>query len=270
MTPERILLPLDIRKCPLEVFSVVNGLASHPGATVILLHVVTLNIAAPEKGVYEQLGRDAHWYLERLAGQCLRRGVTTSIRVRFGKPADEILAEAEDEGVDLIVLASKLPSFWRCLFAPIVPRIIERVVREATCGVFLTAAKRRFNCEDIWGRPGSRTDAVSGQLHGPLEGKSSPGLLTADALAAARGQHRVTASPGQFIPRTIRQQAVVAATGGRWGKRLVLGLRKGLYIFLMPFGIHLITTPGSLGLTSMHEKSRCVSAGTRDLLPGGA
>ena len=190
MTPERILLPLDIRKCPLDVFSVVNGLANHPGATVILLHVVTLSIAAPEKGVYEQLGRDAHWYLERLAGQCVHAGVDTSIRVRFGKPADEILAEAEDEGVDLIVLASKLPSFWRCLFAPIVPRVIERVVREATCGVFLTAAKRRFNCEDIWGRPGHDSDTALDHLDEALDSRTSPKLLNEDAFASVQESHR--------------------------------------------------------------------------------
>jgi len=190
MTPERILLPLDIRKCPLDVFSVVNGLANHPGATVILLHVVTLSIAAPEKGVYGQLGRDAHWYLERLAGQCVRAGVDTSIRVRFGKPADEILAEAKDEGVDLIVLASKLPSFWRCLFAPIVPRVIERVVREATCGVFLTAAKRRFNCEDIWGRPGHESDTALDHLDEALDSRTSPKLLNEDAFASVQESHR--------------------------------------------------------------------------------
>ena len=190
MKPERILLPLDIRKCPLDVFSVVNGLANHPGATVILLHVVTLSIAAPEKGVYEQLGRDAYWYLERLAGQCVRASVDTSIRVRFGKPADEILAEAEDEGVDLIVLASKLPSFWRCLFAPIVPRVIERVVREATCGVFLTAAKRRFNCEDIWGRPGHDSDTALDHLDEALDSRTSPKLLNEDAFASVQESHR--------------------------------------------------------------------------------
>ncbi len=88
MKTERILLPLDIRKCPLEVFSVVKDLAKQRGVTVTLLHVVSLNIAAPEKGVYEQLAREAHWHLERLAGGCLRPGVTTITRVRFGKPAE--------------------------------------------------------------------------------------------------------------------------------------------------------------------------------------
>ena len=74
--------------------------------TVTLLHVVTLNIAAPEKGVYEALGRNAHRHLERLARECLHPGVATNIRVRFGKPAEEILSEAAAGKVDLIVLAS--------------------------------------------------------------------------------------------------------------------------------------------------------------------
>jgi|ERR1017187_6217610 nucleotide-binding universal stress UspA family protein len=111
MSLERILVPVDIAKWPVEIFSVANTFAKQPGATVILLHVVTLNIAAPEKGVYEQLGREAQWHLGRLAHGCLRPGITTVGRVRFGKPAEEILAEAADGNVDLIVLGSKPPSF---------------------------------------------------------------------------------------------------------------------------------------------------------------
>ena len=50
MKLERILLPLDIRKCPLEVFSVVNGLAKQPGITVTLLHAVTSEYCRPGEG----------------------------------------------------------------------------------------------------------------------------------------------------------------------------------------------------------------------------
>src|ERR1035438_5194265 len=140
MNPERILIPVDIRKCPLEVFSAANGLANQPGANVTLLHVVTLNIGMPEKGVYEALARDAHAHLKRLARGCLRPGITTVTRVRFGKPAEEILTEAAAGNIDLIVLPSYPPSFLRRLFGPILPRVVERVIREAPCGVFLTSA----------------------------------------------------------------------------------------------------------------------------------
>lgn len=193
MSLERILLPVDITKWPVEVFSVANTLAKQPGATVTLLHVVTLNIAAPEKGVYEQLGRDAHWHLERLARRCLRPGVTATTRVRFGRPAEEILAEAAAGNVDLIVLSSKPPRVWSRLFAPVVPRVVERVIQEASCGVFLTTAKKRFNCGEIWGRPGTELDAASNPPDRALENQPSPAPLSEAAFASARGRHCVAA-----------------------------------------------------------------------------
>jgi nucleotide-binding universal stress UspA family protein len=193
MKPQRILLALDIRKCPLEVFSVVNGLGKYPGTTVTLLHVVALNVAAPENRVYEELARDARWYLERLARGCLRPDVATIIRVRFGKPADEILAEAAAGNVDLIVLPSYPSSFWDRVFAPILPPVAERVIRKAPCAAFLARVQGRFDCQDVWGRSGSRMDAVSGHLDGALESKTSPVWLTKDALASAREQSRAVA-----------------------------------------------------------------------------
>jgi nucleotide-binding universal stress UspA family protein len=193
MSLERILLPLDIRKWPVEVFSVANSFAKQPGVTVTLLHVVTLNIAAPEKGVYEQLGREAHWHLERLARKCLRPGVAAITRVRFGKPAEEILAEAVAGNIDLIVLAAKPPSFWSRFFAPILPRVVERVIREATCGVFMTTATKGFNCEKLCGRPENEIGPVSDHLEGALEGRTSPVLRTEDAWASTREQQRAVA-----------------------------------------------------------------------------
>jgi nucleotide-binding universal stress UspA family protein len=193
MELERILLPLDIRKCPLEVFSVVNGFAKQQGITVTLLHVVTLNIAAPEKGVYEALGRDARWHLERLARGCLHPSVAANTRVRYGKPAEEILAEAAAGSADLIVLASKPPSFWSRFFAPLVPRVVERVIREASCGVFLTTAKKWFNCENIRGRPEKESEAAADPENGDLGTGVLSVPLTEDAFASEREQHHAAA-----------------------------------------------------------------------------
>src|ERR1035438_4464356 len=193
MNPERILLPLDIRKWPVEVFSVVNGLANHPGVTVILLHVVTLNITAPEKSVHEALGRNAHWYLKRIARGCLRPGVATTTRVRFGKPAEEILTEAAASSVDLIVLPSYPPSFWSRVFGPLLPRVVERVIREALSGVFLATARSRFNCEKMWGRPGNEVEAGSKQMRGALEREASRVSQAEEATASTREQHHATA-----------------------------------------------------------------------------
>ena len=193
MNPERILLPLDIRKCPLEVFSAANGLANHPGATVILLHVVTLSIAAPEKGIYEALARDAHWHLKRLARGCLRPEIATVTRVRFGKPAVEILAEAAASNADLIILPSYPPSFLHRLFGPVLPRVVERMIREAPCGVFLTSASGRFNCEKTWGRPGNEVEAGSKQVRSAFEWEASRFFQAEEATASTREQHHATA-----------------------------------------------------------------------------
>jgi nucleotide-binding universal stress UspA family protein len=157
MNAERILLPLDIRKCPLEAFSVVNCCAKYPGATVTLLHVITLNIAAPENRLFEEFGRDARWYLERLARNCLRRDVATTIRVRVGKPAEEILAEAAAGNPDLIVLPCYRPPCWNRLLGPILPGVVEQVTRKAPCHVLRASTQDRFNCKDFWGRSGSLT-----------------------------------------------------------------------------------------------------------------
>jgi nucleotide-binding universal stress UspA family protein len=193
MNPERILLPLDIRKCPLEVFFAANGLANHPGATVILLHVVTLNIGVPEKGVYEALARDAHWHLKRLARGCLRPEIATVTRVRFGKPAVEILAEAAASNADLIILPSYPPSLFHRLFGPILPRTVERVIREAPCGVFLTSASSRFNCEKTWGRLGRESDTALSHLVRTPESQPSAVSLAEGAFAAAEGERRAAA-----------------------------------------------------------------------------
>jgi nucleotide-binding universal stress UspA family protein len=148
----RILLPIDLTKCPLEAFDLANTFAKRPAATVILLHVVNLNILAPENRVYDELAREARGHLERLANEYLHPGVSTLIRVRTGKPAEAIVEEAKAEKVDLIILPTVRPSFWRRLCAPMVPSLVEKVARKATCAVLVARVQTRFSCQEAWGR----------------------------------------------------------------------------------------------------------------------
>jgi nucleotide-binding universal stress UspA family protein len=201
MKPKRILVPIDIARCPLEVFDRVNAFAGRPGVTVILLHVVTLNIAAADNRVFEELGREAGWYLERLARKHVHPDASTLIHVRTGKAADEILAEARAEDVDLIILPTfggslwkRGVSFWKRLFAPIFPgMIVEKLARNAPCALLFMHAESRFNCEEKWGRPGNETDAASDHLDGALESRTSPVLRTEDAWGFVHEQHRAAA-----------------------------------------------------------------------------
>src|ERR1039457_4019349 len=94
--------------------------------------------------IYEELGQEAQWHLESLANKHLHPMASAITHVRVGKPAEEILAEAKAQSVELIILPTYGPSFWNRLKGlwtnvciPPVSTLAERVIREATCGVFV-------------------------------------------------------------------------------------------------------------------------------------
>ena len=160
MRPERILLPIDVTRCPLEVFELVNGFAKRPEVTVILLYVANPNRVEPGRQVGERHHQDARYYLERLADTHLHPIASTLTHVRAGEPAQQILEEAKAESADLIILPTYGPSFWERITglwnrisSPNLSALAEKIIREATCGVFVVLAKTRLNCERAWGRP---------------------------------------------------------------------------------------------------------------------
>jgi len=145
--PDTILLPLDVRKCPLEVFYYINQFASHH-RTVILLHVVNLNVVPPDGRVFDDVSRAAEKNLLRLSERFLDRRFFVRHQIRFGRPAVEILKEARVSNVDLITLTSHgKGKFWK---RRIRPRIVEKVLRAAPCDVMLLHVRTRFNCEEDW------------------------------------------------------------------------------------------------------------------------
>jgi len=146
-SPDTILLPLDVHKCPLEVFSYVNQFANHH-TTVILLHVVNLSEVPPDGRVFDELSCAAEKDLKRLSERFLNRQLCIRHQVRFGKPANEILSEASESKADLIALTTYgSGSFWK---HPFHRRTVKKVIRSAPCDVMLLHVRTRFNCEDGW------------------------------------------------------------------------------------------------------------------------
>jgi nucleotide-binding universal stress UspA family protein len=193
MKPERILLPINVANCPLEVFELVGGIARRPGVTVILLHVLELNILAPDNRVYEELARPAAGYLARLARACLPAHSDVRIHVRVGRPAEEIVAEARAEQVDLIILAAGRPSLWKQLLAPIIAPTVEKILRQAPCAVLVANAQTRFNCVVAWGRQAPEISAALDRLR-HASGAIPPQLLpTADSATPRNEEHRLAA-----------------------------------------------------------------------------
>jgi nucleotide-binding universal stress UspA family protein len=159
MKTERILLPIDTRKCPLEIFPFVNGLAAHYDISVTLLNVITLNIFAPEARLYDELAADAHYYLDCIGREYLPAAASRRIRVRFGKPAEELPRQSREERVDLVVLPNdgcsllgRLTRIWKASSSPTVSPLVENLVRESAWGVVVVPSETHFDCETIWGR----------------------------------------------------------------------------------------------------------------------
>jgi nucleotide-binding universal stress UspA family protein len=143
---ERLLLPIDLRKCPLDVFPFANGFSKPFGGEVILLYV--LEPLSPDA----ELMRDtARLHLEHIARDFLRASVEARARVRLGLPHEEIFAEATEARADLILLPVHAPSIWRRLAGSGYGSTARNIVGGAPCGVFVVDAQTRFNCLRRWG-----------------------------------------------------------------------------------------------------------------------
>jgi nucleotide-binding universal stress UspA family protein len=155
MQTERILVPIDTARPYPEVFDRVNALGSSSDMTVILLHVLTLNIAAPENRVYERLAQEARWHLEQMARQFLHPGIATVLRVRFGKPVEQILAEAEAQKADLLMVpvarrsdGKRWSSFGERFVGRWAAGTSQRLVRRAPCPVLIVPAAPCFDWQE--------------------------------------------------------------------------------------------------------------------------
>jgi nucleotide-binding universal stress UspA family protein len=160
MKSERILLPIDIRKCPLDVFPLVDRLASKPDTKLTLLHVVALNILAPESRIYDELAAEAREHLKRLCRENLPSVAAPIMQIRYGKVVHEILTEIEEEKADLVLLPTHGPSFaerlssvWRRAASPVMSKGVDQIMRRAGCAIFIAASKTQFDCDWEWGRP---------------------------------------------------------------------------------------------------------------------
>jgi nucleotide-binding universal stress UspA family protein len=200
MKPETILLPIDTAKCSLEAFARVNALANRPGATVILLHVVDLNIAALDNRVYDELGREAGWHLDMLARKYLRPDISTLIRVRFGNPATEIIMEAKARNVDLIILSTStgsLPSheasFKKRLRAALFPGLLRKLLRAAPGALWIVHGETSFNCREHWGRPEPAADPVPHRTGEPAATCLSPAFAAGDSPTSEPQRERLAA-----------------------------------------------------------------------------
>jgi len=168
MNPERILLPIDLRRCPVDVFPLADRLAARPGVRLTLLHVITLNILAPESRIFDELAAEARAHLTRIWADYLPCASAPDMRVRFGKVLDEILGETHESHPDLVIVPTQGSSFlqrvtavWKNPSHPMMSRGVERILREAGCNVFIASSRVRFDCDGHHDWPRRKTIGVA-------------------------------------------------------------------------------------------------------------
>ena len=128
MNRSDILVPLNLENDSLEGLKFAAQMAGEMSFRTTLLHVVELNIFPLDRRVYDELCLEYQQKLQKLAGRFGENDA--QLRVRIGRPHEEILAEARDSGADLIVMGAPKTKGIRW---PFHSTTVERVVRNAPC-----------------------------------------------------------------------------------------------------------------------------------------
>ena len=133
-----ILVPHDFSSPANHAAALARDEAKAHGGALILLHVIELpgQITPDTALVPDQTGapvsvRDfavkaAEQHLDDISARLAKDGVKPTVFVRFGKPADEIIAFAEEKKIDVIVMGTHGRTGLAHLIAG---SVTERVVR---------------------------------------------------------------------------------------------------------------------------------------------
>ena len=135
---ERVLVPTDGSGAMEPVIEHAVGLAAEHGATVHALYVANtaslndLPADAGWEGVTEALHREGERAIATVESGAKRRGVPAERAVREGSPPDEIVAYAQQQDCDIIVMGTHGRSGVDRL---LLGSVAERVVRSSTVPV---------------------------------------------------------------------------------------------------------------------------------------
>jgi len=138
---KRILVPLDRETEHEAVLPLVADLARAGGATVRLVHVAAVpDIIVDDAGFVvaytdqETQRLETEWRDGLRPAEATLSALPIEHTVRFGNPADEILAEATDFDADLIVVTTTRRSAVRC---GLLGSVADQLVRRAPASVLV-------------------------------------------------------------------------------------------------------------------------------------
>ena len=132
MRISKILCAIDFSKTSDAALEYASSLARDRGGSLLLLHVEPPIAAYGDIPFYELQEPTIAEYKRRLDALAMHLGLPTTTRAVIGNPAKQILAQASDEQVDLIVMGTHGRTG---LAHVIMGSTAEYVVRHAACPV---------------------------------------------------------------------------------------------------------------------------------------
>jgi nucleotide-binding universal stress UspA family protein len=136
----RIVVPTDFSECSEEAWELARRLAAAPGTELVLTHVLTevplygegLFSIETSRKIREGARKWAEGALGDLVGKACAEGLSARAALRTGVAHQEIVALAQDERADLIVIGTHgRGGINRALLGS----VTDRVVRVAPCPV---------------------------------------------------------------------------------------------------------------------------------------
>ncbi|HLU99631.1 MAG TPA: universal stress protein [Acidobacteriota bacterium] len=142
----RILAPTDFSETSRETVARASELAEHFKAEVLVAHVIPPIPALPPDPHYnfeipayqDALHENAERQLKETIASQVSEEVPARPIVRYGDPAKEIVRMAQEEGVDMIVIATHGHTGWQHL---VFGSVAEKVIRTARCPVLVVHAR---------------------------------------------------------------------------------------------------------------------------------
>jgi nucleotide-binding universal stress UspA family protein len=124
----KIVVPLDGSPLAEGILDRVEQLARIQGGEVQLLRVAFFSsLPGLDTEEYElKVVRRAEEYLEKISAELVGRGLKVSTHVRYGDPAEEILAHAEKYGTIIVVSTHGGSGLTRWAMGSVADKVIRR------------------------------------------------------------------------------------------------------------------------------------------------
>ena len=136
---QTVLVPLDGSKRAEAILPHVEELAGRYKAQVVFLQVIEPVSSVPyvseasfdlSQETFTQWAAEAHAYLAGIQGEFREKGIETRTRVENGPVVETIIEIAENEGADLIAMASHgRTGLSRVFYGSIAAGVLQRVDR---------------------------------------------------------------------------------------------------------------------------------------------